>query len=62
MSVIKSAESHILSTQKSKAYIGLAGDANYNKNIQKLILGDIKIASPYRPLEAQPHFEWLPNC
>ena len=44
MSVIKSAESHILSTQKSKAYIGLAGDANYNKNIQKLILGDIKIA------------------
>ena len=44
MSVVKSAESHILSTQKSKAYIGLAGDAIYNKNIQKLILGDIKIA------------------
>ena len=38
MSVIKKAEKYLLETQKSKAYIGLAGDQKYNLGIQKLML------------------------
>ena len=43
MSVIKKAEKYLLETQKSKAYIGLAGDQKYNLGIQKLMLGDLKL-------------------
>jgi aspartate/tyrosine/aromatic aminotransferase len=40
MSVIKEAEAYLIENQKSKAYIGLAGDENFNSGMQKLILGD----------------------
>tara|TARA_B100000959_G_scaffold14945_2_gene14641 strand:- start:7963 stop:9147 length:1185 start_codon:yes stop_codon:yes gene_type:complete len=40
MSVIKEAEAYLIKNQKSKAYIGLAGDENFNNGIQELMLGD----------------------
>ncbi len=38
MQVVKEAERHLLNTQQSKAYIGLAGDINFNTAMQNLIL------------------------
>ena len=38
MEVVKEAEHYLLDTQQSKAYIGLAGDADFNSAMQNLIL------------------------
>ena len=38
MGVVKEAERYLLDTQQSKAYIGLAGDADFNLAMQNLIL------------------------
>lgn len=38
MGVVKEAERYLLDTQQSKAYIGLAGDADFNFAMQNLIL------------------------
>ena len=38
MQVVKEAERYLLDTQQSKAYIGLAGDADFNFAMQNLIL------------------------
>jgi len=44
MSVIKEAEAYLIKNQKSKAYIGLAGDENFNSGMQNLMLGDSSLS------------------
>ncbi len=40
MRAVKSAETRLLEEQRSKSYVGLAGDIGFNKAMSRLVLGD----------------------
>lgn len=54
LKAVKKAEEHLLNTQDSKAYLGMAGDAQYNELMTQLIFGaEHKVVTENRVKTAQ---------
>ena len=52
LDVVKQAEQRIIDTQESKAYIGTAGDPNFNAAMQELMFGDSADAARVATIQA----------